>query len=80
MTEEQKGGLAALQVSLTSETSCFCEICFINTHHPHVLLPSFEGHGHVSVFPAVISNFVTLEELTELLNAANNTHADSVHT
>lgn len=54
----------------------FC--CFSHTHRPHVLFPSFEGDGHVSVPPAVISDFVTLEELAELLNTAH-THRFSPH-
>lgn len=40
------------------------------THHPKMLLPWIQGNRYISVSPAVFSDFITLEKLAKLLDAA----------
>lgn len=53
---------------------------FGDTYPPRGLFPCFHENGHVSIPPAVVSNFVTLQKLAELLDAVEthkHTHADA---
>lgn len=63
-----------IRTDLSSEWSFRSSVdrcVIIKTHCPQMFFSTFQGNRHVSISPAVVSNFVTLEKLTKLLDTVN---------